>query len=189
MVGTSMGAAVIWRLQQAHGLRALGVAGAVLVDQAPLQNRAEGWECGSKGIYDGPSLAAVQAALLAGMGAFADANAACCLTKPVAASPPGLAELLRAETMRCDGAVLGELMADHTALDWRPVLPTVDVPCLSLWGDDSGCFPPEGLRHVARSIPGCEEVVFEGCNHWLYIEEPARFAAAVGDFACRRCLA
>ena len=34
----------------------------VFVDQAPLQNRAEGWEIGSKGCYDEASLHKLQAA-------------------------------------------------------------------------------------------------------------------------------
>ena len=37
----------------------------VFVDQAPLQNRAEGWEIGSKGCYDEASLHKLQAALVA----------------------------------------------------------------------------------------------------------------------------
>lgn len=26
------------------------------------------------------------------------------------------------------------------------------------------------------------QVLFEGCNHWLYLEEPAKFNALVRDF-------
>jgi hypothetical protein len=87
----------------------------VFVDQAPLQNRAPDWQLGSKGCFDAPSLARLQAALAADMRAFAAGNADCCLSLPI---PDDVAALLAAETQRCDPRVLGQLMADHTALDW-----------------------------------------------------------------------
>jgi pimeloyl-ACP methyl ester carboxylesterase len=54
-----------------------------------------------------------------------------------------------------------------------------------LYGTDSGCFPVEGTRAVGELIPDCENVPFDGCNHWLYLEAPERFAQLVGDFALR----
>ncbi|KAG1662896.1 hypothetical protein FOA52_009679 [Chlamydomonas sp. UWO 241] len=259
MVGTSMGCAVAWCLHELFGLKASGLAaGCVFVDQAPLQNRVEGWDLGSNGCYDAATLAALQATLKRSVAEIAAGNAAGCLSKPV---PAETLELLTAETMLCDGEQLGTLMADHTQvvcvratetmlcdgeqlgtlmadhtqvvcaratetmlcdgeqlgtlmadhtqavcvraaetmlcdgeqlgtlmadhtqLDHRATLPTIDVPCLSLCGGDSGCFPVEGLRAVARLVPTCNEDVWDGCNHWLYIEEPRRFAAALLDFA------
>ena len=32
-------------------------------------------------------------------------------------------------------------------------------------------------------IPNCRNVAFEGLNHWLYLEDPARFNELVGQFA------
>ena len=43
----------------------------------------------------------------------------------------------------------------------------------------------EGTRAVGELIPDCENVPFEGHNHWLYLESPKRFAALVGDFVLR----
>jgi hypothetical protein len=37
---------------------------------------------------------------------------------------------------RCKPEALGAIMADHTQLDWRPVLPLLKLPCLNLVG---GC--------------------------------------------------
>ena len=97
-------------------------------------------------------------------------------------------------------------------LDWRPILPLITVPCLNLYGSDSGCFPVQGTAAVGELIPTCDNVEFEGCNQsssgsnlcpgpwqprlcatvsrlrlscvhsWLYLEEPARFATAVVEF-------
>ncbi|KAG1668670.1 hypothetical protein FOA52_001278 [Chlamydomonas sp. UWO 241] len=74
-------------------------------------------------------------------------------------------------------------MADHSQLNHCATLPTINVPCLSLCGGDSGCFPVEALCAVARLVPMCREDVWDGCNHWLYIKEPRRFAATLLTFA------
>lgn len=214
----------------------------MFVDQPPLQNRAPGWELGSKGCYDEASLRALCGALERDVGEVADGNAAgafsgeggvgararglrrgghppaqpsallgafvevltrlrraapptCarftathahghgranphqneaskphprgktagCLSLPI---PPAVAALLRAETLRCDGGALGELMRDHTQLDWRALLPRIRAPCLVVAGGRSGCFPVEGCLSAAEAVPDCAAVVFERANHW-----------------------
>jgi len=56
--------------------------------------------------------------------------------------------------MKADPAGLAHLMADHTALDWRPLLPRIRTPCLVLVGQKSQIFPWEAgayTRPVSRS--------------------------------------
>ena len=156
-------------------------AGMVAVDQAPLQNAAPDWTLGSKGCYDARTLAALQAALRADMGAFADGNAACCLAAPL--EDASLAALLRAETLRCDGGRRGALMADHTARDWRPLLPTLRCRVLSVYGTASGVFPQEGCAFVGAAALRGRNVPWEGAGHWLYLERPDAFADLVAAFA------
>jgi hypothetical protein len=48
----------------------------VFVDQAPLQNRTDDWQLGSRGCYDEASLGALRQTLLADLGAIADGNEA-----------------------------------------------------------------------------------------------------------------
>ena len=137
------------------------------------------WSYGSKGIYDAPSLANIQNALL-DLSAFADGNADCCLTKPPA---PEVMLLLKRETLKCEAHQLGALMADHAPKDWRPLLSRISVPCLNVYGTQSGCFPVEGCEAVGSLIgSSCRNVPFEGCNHWLYLEEPERFNELVANF-------
>ncbi|CAG9460267.1 unnamed protein product [Pedinophyceae sp. YPF-701] len=178
-VGTSMGCAIIWQ----HHMLFPGsqrVAKAVLVDQAPLQTCIPGWEHGSKGLPDQAAVDGLRKVLLEDMRAFAKGNAECCLTLPV---PDDVAAVLEAETLKCDGAKLGALMQDHTGIDHRPTLRTLPFECLELAGAHSGCFPMEGLREVERLVPRCKTVVFRDANHWLYIEEPAKFNDIVVRFA------
>ncbi|KAF8065825.1 ydjP [Scenedesmus sp. PABB004] len=182
LVGTSMGCAVIWSYVELFGLER--VSRVVWVDQAPLQNRAPGWELGSRGIYDEASLAALRATLdgEGGLDAVADGNTAVCLSLPL---PADVAALLRAETMRCDPRALGALMADHTQLDWRPLLPLVACPALNVVGGTSGCFPVEGCLTNDELAPHCCSVLFKRANHWLYLEQPEAFNALLLDFVAR----
>ncbi|ASU84116.1 alpha/beta hydrolase [Nocardiopsis gilva YIM 90087] len=59
-------------------------------------------------------------------------------------------------------------------------------PALLLRGGDSFMLAADRARTMARERPDVETVVFPGCGHWLYAEEPDRFARAVGDFLDRR---
>jgi pimeloyl-ACP methyl ester carboxylesterase len=102
-----------------------------------------------------------------------------CLSLPV---NPELLAALRAETLRCDGAALAELMRDHTQLDWRTLLPRITLPCLNLVGGRSGVFPVEGCLEVANLIEDCRSVVFDRANHWLYLEQPDEFNRLVLEF-------
>lgn len=179
VIGTSLGCAIIWSYVELFTEATLGKL--VFVDQAPSQWLFPDWKHGSKGIYDPPSLANIQRVVNSDMPGFAKGNAECCLTKVV--QPSSLMLTLTEETLKCDPAHLAALMADHAQRDWRPILSRISKPCLNLYGTDSGCFPIEGTRAVGELIgPHCKNVEFEGCNHWLYLEEPERFAALVADF-------
>ena len=81
----------------------------------------------------------------------------------------------------CDGARTPCVMPAHSYLLITPR--RITLPCLNLYGTDSGCFPPGGCEAVGTLIPNCRNVAFEGLNHWLYLEDPARFNQLVGPFA------
>jgi non-heme chloroperoxidase len=123
---------------------------------------------------------ALRAKLLTDMDGFADDNAAGCIQRPPFAD---VLPFLKRETLQADPAFLGALMADHTQLDWRPLLPRITLPCLVMVGRKSQCFPWQGVQYVADHIPGATVDIFEEGDHWLYIEEAPRFAAAVAAFA------
>ena len=178
VVGTSMGCAVIWSYVELFGDERL--KGAVYVDQAPLQNRAPDWNLGSKGCYDVASLTRLQELLKHDFPGFARGNAECCLSNPI---DPQYEALLVEETMKATPEGLGALMGDHTALDWRPLLPRIRMPSLVLVGQKSQIFPWEGVAEVGKLIPGAITVVFPTCDHWLYIEDWKYFSALVADFA------
>lgn len=96
---------------------------------------------------------------------------------------PEVLQVLEQETLRANPVALAALMADHTALDWRPVLPRINVPCLNVIGRRSTVFPFWGCEEVGRLLPNSHTVFFENQNHWLYIEEPLKFSQLIAAFA------
>ena len=178
VVGSSMGAAVIWSYFELFGKNRISKA--AFVDQAPLQNIAIDWKAGSTGCYDIASLTRLQCRLLADFNGFAKDNAVFC-------AGPGIdrdaLQVLESETLKANPAALAALMADHTALDWRPILHQISVPCINIIGRMSAVFPWWGIEEVGRLIPDCKNYYFEHENHWLYLQQPTKFSALIAAFA------
>ena len=191
LVGTSMGCAVIWSLLQlcgarwdVEGGREVNIIGAVLVDQAPLQNRRPDWDLGSLGCYDAASYEALAAAVRRDMSAFADGNAEACFHDLGVVHADVLA-MVKSETLECCPEALCELMYDHTHQDWRSECRRMTIPALVMAGSETKIFPIDGIKAVAEMIPDSELKIFENCGHWLYLEEPKKFADEVHDFVMR----
>jgi len=81
------------------------------------------------------------------------------------------------ENAPAQGVTLGP---DYQAQDWRPLLPSIDLPVLITTGGKSGAFP--GCKYMHEHIPGARMEIFEKSGHVLFYEEPDRFNAAVAEF-------
>ncbi len=75
------------------------------------------------------------------------------------------------------GVTLGP---DYRAQDWRPMLPSIDLPVLITTGRKSGAFP--GCAYMAEHIPSARIEIFEHSGHVLFYEEPDRFNSVVAEF-------
>lgn len=177
-VGASMGAAILWSYFELFGNDRISQA--VFVDQAPLQNIAIDWKAGSTGCYDIASLTRMQCRLLTDFTGFSRDNAMFCAGPGI---EPDAMKVLESETLKANPAALAALMADHTALDWRPVLQRISVPCINIVGRMSAVFPWWGVEEVGRLVPNCKNYYFEEENHWMYLQQPAKFSALVAAFA------
>jgi hypothetical protein len=76
--------------------------------------------------------------------------------------------------LRCKPHALGALMADHTQLDWRPVLPLLELPCLNVVG---GCRWVGGdgawfwdLVSAAAALRDCDWCVEAGSTLHYYAD-------------------
>lgn len=57
-----------------------------------------------------------------------------------------------------------------------------EVPTLIVWGDRDRIIPVSHAHHTHELIPGSRLVVVEGAGHFLPVEQPAAFLAALEDF-------
>jgi proline iminopeptidase len=66
--------------------------------------------------------------------------------------------------------------------DLRPELARISAPTLVLTGQDDFICGPVNARELAEGIEGAELVLLEDCGHFVFVEQPERFAEAIGSF-------
>jgi pimeloyl-ACP methyl ester carboxylesterase len=82
-------------------------------------------------------------------------------------------------------AASGTLRASMVRLvnaDLRPRLARLNASTLLIWGDRDQDTPLQDARTMERLIPDSGLVIFEGCGHFAYAEQPDRFARIVDVF-------
>ncbi len=57
-----------------------------------------------------------------------------------------------------------------------------EVPTLIVWGDNDRIIPVQHAYDAHEAIKGSRLEIFEGCGHFLHVEEPARFARLLHQF-------
>jgi pimeloyl-ACP methyl ester carboxylesterase len=76
-------------------------------------------------------------------------------------------------------------MVSNPAFDLTPRLAEIKVPTLLLSPGAAPSAPLEEQQMMARTIPDCEQVVFEGAPHMIALDMPQECAAATLDFVRR----
>jgi pimeloyl-ACP methyl ester carboxylesterase len=66
--------------------------------------------------------------------------------------------------------------------DMRPQLARLKASTLLIWGERDHETPLSDARTMEKLIPDSGLVVFEGCGHFAYAEQPDRFARIVDVF-------
>ena len=79
--------------------------------------------------------------------------------------------------------IVGALMAMAERPDSTGLLPTIASPTLVVVGADDVLTPPLDAERIAGGICGAELVISPDAGHLSNLEQPARFSAAVEDFA------
>ena len=63
-----------------------------------------------------------------------------------------------------------------------PRLGELEAPALFVWGSHDRLIPPGFRRHVARWLPGAEQIVLDGCGHVPQVERPDQTIGLIGRF-------
>jgi len=97
---------------------------------------------------------------------------------------PDLVELARTMMLRQSPAgIIGAQLGMAERPDSAPLLPTINVPTLCIFGAEDAITPvePEG-RGMAAAIPGAKLVVIPNAGHLSNLEQPEAFNTAVREF-------
>jgi 3-oxoadipate enol-lactonase len=106
------------------------------------------------------------------------------LTQAARQSRPELVEFAHAMMLRQPPTgILGAQLGMAERPDSTPILPTINVPTLAVFGDQDVITPaePEG-RLLAEAIPNARLVVIPNAGHLSNLEQPDAFNAAVRGF-------
>lgn len=66
--------------------------------------------------------------------------------------------------------------------DLRDYFKYIDAPTLLIWGDMDTATPLENGQLMEEMIKDAGLVVFEGCTHFAYVEQMARFISIIDNF-------
>jgi pimeloyl-ACP methyl ester carboxylesterase len=69
-----------------------------------------------------------------------------------------------------------------TTFDLRPALGRISAPALVITGEDDFICGPVSAREVADGIDGAQLVLLADCGHFVFVEQPERFAEAIRSF-------
>lgn len=185
LVGHGMGAAVLWCYWDLFGSERIGKL--VFVDQSPLATanpnmtaddaKLAGTNFDLRDLFSemnglsGINGGAVTEALIKGM-----------------VSPRASRELtafIVTENFHLPRKQAAQLLFDWATRDWRDTIPRISVPTLCI-GAKGSPVPDESQRWIHEHIRGSEFLLFEeaeGGSHFMFMENPEKFNAALAAFA------
>ncbi|HWA38311.1 MAG TPA: alpha/beta fold hydrolase [Burkholderiales bacterium] len=177
LVGHSMGGMVA---QEAYARNPAGIAGLVLCFTSPAfpgggSDFTRQFIEARVGLLDaGHSMAEIAAKLMP--------------TMRGAKSRPEGVELARKVMSEVPPETYRKAVRLLTTFDRKADLANIAVPTLLLAGSEDRTAPPAVLERMARTIPGAEYAVLEGCGHLGPMDQPEAFNQAVLAFLERHSL-
>ena len=75
------------------------------------------------------------------------------------------------------------VVREQAKLDFRSLLPALQVPVLAMYGRYDPYYPVELAEWIAAQCADGQAVIFEESAHYPFLEEKERFAEVLGAFA------
>lgn len=205
-IAGSLGCSILWSYTELFGCEVFSQM--IWVDQAPMQNYASDGSWGSaegnRGMNSAAAVANLKATLKYDPDSVYRGTIAGCLGYR---SHPVEGESISDEVRIADEEFFlaiarqgnaewyGNLMADHTALDWRQSIvenfggrAENKTNVLVVATNRSGCFPASGpmaavsFANLKANVPRAQGTVIDWGGHWCYWEHPERFNQLSLDF-------
>jgi len=188
LLGHSMGCSIIWSYLDLYGTDRLSRL--VLVDQAASCVGRPDWS-EEEADRNGAFLAdpAVMGEFYQAVMGARDAESTADVVQGMFTAAFPREELLwvAQENLNMRREDAAQLLYEHTLIDWRDVIKTIDLPSLVIAGDAS-FFSVKSQQWIVDQNPNAELVVFgadEGGAHFTFLENPEKFNKVVDGFLSR----
>jgi non-heme chloroperoxidase len=184
LAGHSMGCSVIWGYWELYGHDRVGKL--ILIDQMPMITGNPQWTEAEKtdagAILDKDSLYSVTNSLAGSEGVKTTEGFITGMFNKT--YPRDELTWVIEQNLKMPRPYAARLLYDHATNDWRDVLPLIDVPTLIVGGKTS-LVGWRSQEWMGTQIKGSKVVIFEeaeGGNHFMFMENPAKFNQLVKDF-------
>jgi pimeloyl-[acyl-carrier protein] methyl ester esterase len=181
VVGWSMGAMLAWRALTLGA--APRVSGAVTIDMSAKIANDETWRFGMRGGQDRATLERYAPAMGADWPAYCRHFTQCLFAEGRGIETASLAEQALHGALDNDPAQLAPLWLSLVRQDMRAMLSAVSTPMLIVHGAQSQLYDENAAIALQRIMPGARRLTYARSGHAPHMEEPARFAADIEDFA------
>ncbi|MBW2619210.1 MAG: alpha/beta hydrolase [Deltaproteobacteria bacterium] len=185
LLGWSMGCSVVWSYWDLFGPERLSKI--VLVDQAPWclalpdMSAQERETAGS--VVDLAGLVEQHASLRDSRALAFTEELVRRMTSP--AMPEEERRWIVEENLKMPRHLAARLLLDHVCLDWRDVIPRINLPTLIIAGRAS-VVTCQSQVWIQQQIPGSRLEIFEeaeGGSHFMFLEGAKKFNQILSDFA------
>ncbi|MQA79713.1 MAG: alpha/beta fold hydrolase [Streptosporangiales bacterium] len=179
LAGWSMGMATVYNYLDQFGTERL--AGIVDVDMTPCLFADDDWPHGVFGNLNARSSLDVQRQMIADRTGLMEGLIPGMFAAGSAPDPETVAWWSDESTTVPDLTALA-LWVSFSSQDWRPLLPSIDVPVLLAHGRRSQIYPTPVWEALAELIPQTSLALFDDSGHSPFWEQPEEFNTAVLDF-------
>ena len=66
--------------------------------------------------------------------------------------------------------------------DLKHLMPEIKAPTLLIYGEKDTATPVSDAKIMEKLIPGSGLVVFDGCGHYSFLDNPVQFRAVINSF-------
>jgi non-heme chloroperoxidase len=178
LLGHSMGSSVIWCYIDLFGSERLSKI--ILVDQSPFLTSDPNWtqqELEDSGaVFTARQVFDIVTALRSKEAENVTRQAIDGIVTKHAT--PEMKEWLVQCNLKMPRHLAGTLAYNHWHMDWRDLIPRIDLPTLIISGRASAAAPWKSQEWIHRQIKGSQLEVFEeaeGGQHFMFIENPKKF--------------
>jgi non-heme chloroperoxidase len=178
LLGHSMGSSVIWCYIDLFGPERLSKI--ILVDQSPFVTSDPNWtqqELEDSGaIFTAQQVFEIVAALRSNQAELVTRQGIDGIMTNHATAQ--MKEWVVQCTLKMPRHLAGTLAYNHWHMDWRDLIPRINLPTLVISGRASAAAPWKAQKWIHRQIKGSQFEVFEeaeGGQHFMFIENPEKF--------------